>query len=271
MIKTDCHVHSLFSSDSSTPVEEMIEKAISLGFDTFYLTDHMDYDYPVSEDGLDFLFDAEKYFETLNALKEKYQKQIELRIGIELGLKAEQATQQKIEQLVSSYPFDLIIGSTHLVHNVDPYDSVFWKDRSEETCLRDFFKATYENIKANPYVSVLGHLDYAIRYSPSKGADFSYEQYKDCIDPILEFIIEHNIALEVNTCGYRYVGAPNPSADIIRKYLTLGGKMISIGSDAHAPKFYASQFKQAEELLSSLGCTHYTIFKQGEPQLIRFL
>ncbi|MEG1741846.1 MAG: PHP domain-containing protein, partial [Acetivibrio sp.] len=85
MIITDCHVHSSFSSDSSTPPEVMIQKAIQLGFTDFYLTDHMDYDFPVTQDGFDFQFSPEEYFETLFRLQTKYADRIKIRTGIELG------------------------------------------------------------------------------------------------------------------------------------------------------------------------------------------
>lgn len=266
MITTDCHVHSAFSSDSSTPVTQMIEKAISLGFDTFYLTDHMDFDFPVTEEGMDFLFSPSSYFKTLRELKETYRDRIQIKTGIELGLKTTASVKEQIDRLLADYSFDLIIGSTHLVDDLDPYNPDYWEGSSEEDRLRHFFEITYENIQAHPYVQVLGHLDYAIRYSPSKGKSFSYVQYKDIIDSILTFIIQHEIALEVNTSGYKHgLGAPNPSDDVIKRYLELGGSMISIGSDAHQPEFYAYEFDRTRKLLLSLGVTSYTTFEHGKP------
>ena len=72
MIITDCHVHSCFSSDSETPVEAMIEQAIAKNFSYFYLTDHMDYEFPIYEEGMDFLFNVNEYFAKLEMLKSKY-------------------------------------------------------------------------------------------------------------------------------------------------------------------------------------------------------
>ena len=64
MIIADYHVHSDFSSDSVTPMEQMIERAIELGLKKLCFTDHMDYDYPkVSE--LRFVFDPDAYFNKL--------------------------------------------------------------------------------------------------------------------------------------------------------------------------------------------------------------
>lgn len=264
MIFTDCHAHSSFSSDSSTPVAVMIEKAISLGFRYFYLTDHMDFDFPDNEQGLNFLFNPSDYFETLSNLKLTYQDKIEIRAGIELGLQTTKSVKKQVKKLLDNYSFDLIIGSTHLVDTLDPYHKNYWEGQSEEQALTHFFETTYENIKTFPMVNVLGHLDYAIRYSPSKGANFNYKTYQSILDKILHFIIENNIALEVNTAGFKHgLNKPNPSPDVIKHYLEFGGNMISIGSDGHVPEYYGYKFKETKKILLDLGVSDYTIFQNG--------
>jgi len=264
MIQTDCHTHSSFSSDSSTPVEVMIEKAISLGFDTFYLTDHMDFDFPLNKEGLTFVFSPSDYFEKLSTLKMAYQNKIKIRTGIELGLRTTESVNNQINQLLDAYSFDLVIGSTHLVENLDPYHFSYWKNRSEEEGLTKFFETTLKNIMAYPKINVLGHLDYAIRYAPSKGATFSYKAYKSIIDEILAFIIAHGIALEVNTAGFKHgLEKPNPGPDVIKRYLELGGTMISIGSDGHVPEYYGYKFHETRKLLLDLGVSAYTTFEDG--------
>ena len=264
MIQTDCHTHSSFSSDSSTPVEVMIEKAVDLGFDTFYLTDHMDFDFPFNKEGLTFVFSPSDYFEKLSTLKKTYESKIKIKTGIELGLRTTESVTKQINQLLDAYSFDLVIGSTHLVENLDPYHSSYWENRSEEEGLTKFFETTLKNIIAYPTINVLGHLDYAIRYAPSKGANFSYVTYRSIIDEILAFIIAHDIALEVNTAGFKHgLGKPNPGPDIIKRYLQLGGHLLSIGSDGHVPEYYGYRFDETRKLLHDLGVTHYTTFEDG--------
>ena len=119
MILADCHVHSCFSSDADTPVEQMIEAAIAQGRKYFYLTDHHDFDYPIGEDGRDFQLPREDYTLRLEQLRDAYKDKIELRIGVEMGLMAHIA--DKINDYVSGYHFDFVIGSSHLVRGQDPY------------------------------------------------------------------------------------------------------------------------------------------------------
>ena len=86
MILADYHLHTSFSSDSESPMEEMIRHAISLGLKTICFTEHHDIDYPVNPDGFDFLLDLPSYKEEIFKMKEHYQDQIEINYGVELGL-----------------------------------------------------------------------------------------------------------------------------------------------------------------------------------------
>ena len=65
MILADYHLHTSFSSDSESPMEEMIRHAISLGLKTICFTEHHDIDYPVNPDGFDFLLDLPSYKEEI--------------------------------------------------------------------------------------------------------------------------------------------------------------------------------------------------------------
>ncbi|MDK2809089.1 MAG: histidinol-phosphatase family [Clostridiales bacterium] len=266
MIRTDCHVHSNFSSDSATPIEDMIEEALLRSYNSFYLTDHMDYDFPKNKEGLTFTFSPAEYFDKLAQLECLYKDRISIKRGVELGLGTTPSIQKQIKALLASYSFDLIIGSTHLADGADPYHPSFWEGCSEQEAITHFFLATLENVKANPYIHVLGHLDYALRYAPSKGANFQIADYQNVLDEILRFLIQNEIALEVNTAGYKSLNRPNPDEKLIARYLSLGGSMLSIGSDAHVPTYYSYCFAKTRELLLSLGVTEYTTFEQGKPK-----
>ena len=60
-----------FSSDSESPMEDMIKKAISLGLKTICFTEHHDIDYPNNPDDFDFLLDLPSYKENLFTMKEQ--------------------------------------------------------------------------------------------------------------------------------------------------------------------------------------------------------
>ena len=63
------------------------------------------------------------------------------------------------------------------------------------------------------------------------------------LDAILRMIIENGKGIEVNTAGLKYgMSDPNPHHEIIKRYMELGGEIITIGSDGHCPKHMAYEF-----------------------------
>lgn len=261
-IIADTHVHTLFSGDGSFSSEIMIEKAISLGLSHLCLTDHMDYDY--TDGGICFEFDPKKYFDYMTPLKEQYQDRIDLMIGVELGLQPYLSSRH--HNLVFSHPFDYVIGSIHLVNSRDPYYPSFFEGREEQTAYREYFECVLQNLKSYTNFDSLGHLDYVVRYGPTKNKNYAWTQYQEILDAILRILIKNEIALEVNTGGYKYgLGEPNPCADILKRYKELGGKLLTIGSDAHDPAYLAYEFSRLRELLISCGFSSYHIFKKRAP------
>ena len=82
----DCHMHSSFSADSDTPMEVMIHRAVETGLQGITFTEHLDPDYPVTPDNLDFSLNIPAYKEKLAELSDIYKDKIQVRFGIELGL-----------------------------------------------------------------------------------------------------------------------------------------------------------------------------------------
>ena len=84
MIQADYHMHTSFSLDSEAEPESMIQGAIQKGLKRICITDHEDHGYIY--EGNEFTFSVPDYFDTLEKLKEKYRDQIDIRIGVEIGL-----------------------------------------------------------------------------------------------------------------------------------------------------------------------------------------
>ena len=269
MILADCHVHSCFSSDADTPVEQMIEAAIAQGRKYFYLTDHHDFDYPIGEDGRDFQLPREDYTLRLELLRDTYKDKIELRIGVEMGLMAHIA--DKINDYVSGYPFDFVIGSSHLVRGQDPYYAEYYEGKTERQAYEEYFLSILENARALDSFHVYGHLDYVIRYGPNKDKFYDPMDYYDVFKELLQVIIDKGKGIEVNTGSlYKGFSYPHPHQTVLKMYRERGGEIITIGSDAHVPQYVGYGFEQAEALLKQCGFRYYTLFEKGKPQQIAF-
>ena len=258
----DYHFHTIFSGDSETPVREQLNQAISLGMKSLCVTDHHDYDV---DSPIDFTLDLDRYFETMIQLKEEYKNKLELRIGIELGLQTH--LEEYFKNLLSTYPFDFVIGSTHFINRKDAVYPEFFQGRTEEEAYLHYFQVTLDNVKNLSTFDVAGHLDYIVRYGPNKADFYNYDMYQDLFDEILKAIIKKGRGIECNTAGYRKgINQPNPGPEIIKRYRELGGEIITIGSDAHIPEDLGADFHSAKELLRSAGFTYYTEFKERRPE-----
>jgi len=264
----DCHMHSSFSADSDTSMEDMIREAICRGLTGICFTEHLDPDYPPTPDNEIFELDLDGYRETLFRLREKYQKELQIHFGIELGLQPH--LHDYFHELLATMPFDFVIGSSHVVHGYDPYYKEYFKGREESACYREYFESILENLHAFSEMDVYGHIDYIVRYGPNQNKYYTYERYQDILDEILRTVIARGRGIELNTGGFHYgLGEPNPCRAVIRRYRELGGEIITVGADAHGPEKIAYDFDKAAAILADCGFKYYTVFQNRKPEFVK--
>lgn len=271
MFVTDMHVHSVFSSDSVEKPEEIIKTAIDKGFQYIYFTDHHDMDFPVNpeEPNMDFQLDFPTYVSKITELKEKYKNKIQVMLGVEQGICPE--TAPKITDLSNQYPFDFIIGSSHLTRldNGDPYYPSYYEGKTNIEAYREYFASEVENVRLTDGFDVYGHPDYAVRYCPDKHFVYDFHDYRDIFEILLKELIQQGKGIEINTAGITKIGFPHPHIEALRLYKELGGEIITIGSDAHKKENIGYGFDVAEDILQSIGFQYYTIFKNRKPEFIK--
>lgn len=272
MIQADMHMHTWFSTDSEACPRDMADEAVRKGLKTICFTDHFDKD--DLEWGEEGIFDVDAYFVEMQKLQEEYAGKLNIRIGIELGLRT--YLKDYYEELTKKYPFDFAIGSVHNVPykkdaegNIlytDPAAEKLFTDRTDKEAYRLMMETTLENVRTSDCFQALGHLDYVVRYGKSREKEYSYTDYADIIDEILKLLIEKEKGLEVNSAGLKY-GLPfaHPHPDVLKRYRELGGEIITIGADAHKPEHIAYDFAKAEEILKSCGFKYYTEFFEQKP------
>ena len=266
MIIGDYHNHTSISADCDASAESMIEKAIDLGLTYLCMTDHMDPD--MNFPGMDFTFDLAAYFKKHQELKEKYGDRITLLTGIELGLQPHIG--QTLRDTMAFGDFDFAIGSAHLCDKVDPYFPEYWEGKTEYEGTHRYFEYILECIHVFDDFDVFGHVDYVVRYGPTKANNYSYRLYKEILDEILKVLVSKNIGLELNTAGLKYgLGFAHPHTDILKRYKELGGEILTIGSDGHKPEHLAYDFHKVPEILGECGFKYYTIFKNRKPEFIK--
>lgn len=269
MILTDYHVHSHFSNDAGAAanMEGMVRRAIKLGLRELAITDHRDY-MPYGS-FLEMCADLEASRAEWMRLKEKYFKDITMLLGIEIGIAPAQG--REIEKLLTKYPFDFVIGSSHdPPTGISYYYAGYFKDKPKHSAYDEFFRHTLDNIRSTDGYDVYGHLDYIFRYSSMYNVypdnSLCYRDHSEIIDEILRELISRGKGIELNTSGYKYgLDTIHPQPEILKRYRELGGEIITIGSDAHAPQEIGNGFDRAEAILKDCGFRTYTRFRDRKP------
>lgn len=265
MFYADYHMHTLFSSDSTTPVVDMIEQSVKIGLKEIAITDHVDFDFPDMQ--YPFLVDYTEYNRTLQNFKELYKNKINILIGVEIGLQPH--VKNMIKDLCKNH-YDFIIGSTHCVDKKDICAGDYFDNKEQKEAYRRYFEDVLNSVKLYDCFNVYGHLDYINRYGDFIDKTLDTTEYMDIIEEILRVIIQKGKGIEINTSGFRYgLGHTHPQMPVLKRYKELGGEIITIGSDAHTPQYIASNFDMAYKMLEEVGFEYLTVFKDKIPKFLR--
>ena len=236
------------------------------GVDEITFTEHYDI-----YDGLDTklkTLDVDYY---LNEYIDKTKNsKIRTNFGIEIGLQPH--IKDIVSSMVSKYDFDFIIGSSHITCKKDmAMDNSFFEGLTRYEAYLNYFKEVLENIKIyDNEFDVYGHLDYVVRYGGYESKYIEYEEFKDILDEILITLINKNKGIELNTSGIRYgLNTVHPNIEILKRYKKLGGKIITVGSDAHKADDLARDFDLALDILNSIGFDSVAIYHKRKPEFIK--
>lgn len=278
-MKTDLHVHTEFSDDSTYEMEQVVKDAIAMGLDEICFTDHVDYGIKKDWDepgGMVYRgggpgepeniplanVDYPAYYESFQRLQALYGDKITLGLGMEFGMQV--YTIEKYKDLFKRYPFDFIILSVHEVEDKEFWDQAFQRGRTQQEYNERYYEEMLSLVRAYHDYSVLGHMDLIVRYD--KAGIYPFEKLRPVITEILKTVVADGKGIEVNTSSHRY-GLKDlaPSRNILQLYHELGGRIVTIGSDSHKPAHLGAYIEETKEELKKLGFTEYCTFKKMKP------
>ena len=124
----DSHMHTRFSTDSKMKMDEAVAKGKELNIG-ITITDHMDILYPEPKA---FVFDVEQYFSDYNQYRSE-----NVLLGIEIGMRSDCLEENC--RIVEKYPFDYVIGSVHVIDNIDLYAADFYQQRTKQEVYQQYF------------------------------------------------------------------------------------------------------------------------------------
>lgn len=257
-------------------LEEVVKHAISLGYKTMGLTEHMPRTsredlYPEELDDPEGNLAAlqprhDAYLAEATRLQAAYASQIHLLIGFE-GEWIRPEYGALVSALAADARVDYFIGSLHHVNGVPiDFDTAHYQravatcdGATEEALFARYYDQQLEMLTAlRP--RVVGHFDLCRLMSagaPAVVPDVrrTWPDVWARIVRNLEFVASYGGWLECNTSGLRKgLAEPYPCRDIAEEWLRLGGK-FTFSDDSHGIAQLATNYRRGLEYLESLGVT----------------
>ncbi|MGI6745610.1 MAG: Histidinol-phosphatase [Firmicutes bacterium ADurb.Bin300] len=261
----DSHVHSDNSPDGHHSVTFMCETAVSKNLRAIAFTDHCEIDV-FYEDGYDRRI-RQSYFETAK-IKNAFLGSLLVLQGIELA--QPHYNSALADTILSAQRYDTVIGSVHnlrgekdfyYIKSFDGYDipAVFNEYLDELLAMTDWGN-----------FDVLAHMTYPFRYFFNvAGIDEDINNYKAKTDELLKLLAEKDKAIEINTGGLRQkINKTSPELNVVKRFKQLGGKYISVGSDAHYAEQIGYGIATAYETALEAGFSSVVMFQNRTPMEI---
>lgn len=263
----DFHNHSFQSPDGENSVEDMVRQAIKLGMKYYTITDHLEINKFYDEE---FLYEepVRQSSVLLPVLKEKYKDQISLQYGVELGQPLHDM--ELTNRMLNSYNYDFIIGSCHMVRGYDDFYFLDYSEINPDFLLKLYFEELLEMSEWGKFDS-LGHLTYPLRYiTGDKKIPIDMKQYDTIIDEIFRTLIKNEKGIEINTSGLRQnIGQTLPGYKYVKRFYDLGGRILTIGSDAHCCSDLGKGISVGIEIAKCAGFKEIACFKERKPEFIK--
>lgn len=271
----DTHTHTKHSCDSQKIPEDAILAAIKNGLSGISITDHSDLrlfePYNIPEELTASGYEAD-------ALAEKYRGKIEVFSGIEISDAAISRYKDRLERALNFYDYDILLASAHIVDlngSECEFSSTDFSGFDKDTIkkLMDvYFEYMLTTVYENNF-STLCHVTYPLRYiNGAYNRGYIIDRNLKTIEDIYKVIIDKHTALEINTakCTSETPFAFCPEKELLELYISLGGKMFTLGSDSHIAGSEGRCFNEASSFLKEHGISGAYYFKKKKPVYYEF-
>ncbi|MBC7234295.1 MAG: histidinol-phosphatase HisJ family protein [Chloroflexi bacterium] len=250
----DMHVHSHFSVDSQATIEAMCRAAIDLGLKALCFAEHMDLN--PNDEGYGF-FRYQAYSQAIDEARERFADRLTILKGVEFG---EPHLYPREVERMNGQDLDVILAGIHWIDDRFVGDLALHQAYGARQDPRRLFERYYQDmLRAVRHggFDVLAHLDLPKRYLGHGCEEIPL------IDEVLREVVRAGMALEINTSPLRKgVNACAPDAPLLRRYASVGGRRLTLGSDAHAPNEIATGFERAMELALTAGPGDVGIYRR---------
>ena len=255
----DSHLHTPLCKHARGALPEYLEAARERGLAGVVFTDH---------NPMPAWFDpgsrmSPEQLPLYHSLVAQLRQDDDFYVGIGLEADFHPGAGEYVRRQIADFPYDYVIGSVHYI-GAWPFDHPDYQDEFERRDRMEVYADYYGQVYAAAEAGIfdaIGHLDL-----PKKFGHVPPEEAWDLVEGVLEVIRNADLALDVNTAGWRKpIGELYPAPQIIKRAGELGIPVV-LGSDAHAPEEVAWRFGDAVEVLLQAGYREAWVFKNRRPE-----
>lgn len=249
----DMHVHTAFSHDGKSTVEEyaaLLDQGVleGIGF-----TEHVDF---MPECGGFGLFHYQDYMSEVSKWKER---------GYALYAGAEVDYAQKVDNDIRSAlaqnPYDYRIFSIHVVDRLPVSTGVSVPLYADRNLFLRMLEGYYREVRASlqmKEMDVAGHIGIYQRYLTNEFMEASplRSLMEELDSELAQVCARSDKLIEVNTSGlFSPSGLSLPRREFLEHYYRAGGRFLCMGSDAHNTAQVLRGFGAAGAMLKDIGFT----------------
>jgi histidinol-phosphatase (PHP family) len=259
----DAHVHTDLSHDSTVPLDDYARLAVERGIAEVAITDHVD-----------FAPSAPGYGETTFEQRERIvragaerwaERGVAIRFGVEITWDSRYATD--IRDHLARYQYDFVIGSVHIYRD-SPYAADHVAGWVSGRSLAEIVAPYFDEVAAGARTGLfdaMGHIDFVKRFLTPHVTPADLAAAPELYEPILTALVKSGTALEINTSGLRSPAEEAfPSPAVVARFHAIGGRAVTIGSDAHTVGSFAWALADGYEYAAEAGFSSMAFRRGGE-------
>ncbi|WP_088033001.1 histidinol-phosphatase HisJ [Evansella clarkii] len=262
----DGHIHSPYCPHGSGDAfEKYINKAISLGYKSMTFTEHAPLPAPFTDpvpekDSAMQLRDLPSYIRDLRELKERYRRDIEIKIGLEVdfieGFEGETKEfldnwGKELDEAILSVHFLRLPDNRYICldYSPDSFKLLTEKFSSLEAVYKKYYDTLLFSVEADlgPYKPKrIGHITLVRKFQKLFPRHFDDKNY---LTPLLQALKKQGYSLDINGAGLikPYCGELYPPEEWIRAAQKEGISLV-YGSDAHDPQQLGQGIQELRKL-----------------------
>ena len=210
------------------------------------------------------------------ALRQRFEPRLEVGFGIEVDYQPDMFG--AIVDYLSRHDFDVVLLSVHRAAGRPLHLRKKWR-RASATEMTAAYQTTLLEATAQlrrcsergerPF-DVIAHLDLFARYQLRFWGQV-VPMDAVAIDEALGHLVESEVVPEANTSGVRQgLGRPLPETSVLGRYRELGGRYVSVGSDAHRAEHVGADIEQTAHDLADAGLMGEAVYRNRLQTIIPF-